>query len=254
MTAAGGAEAVRLRLAGLRVAMALTHLLIVDDDVALTESLRRLLALDGFRLDAVHRAADAVKVVMEGRHALVVLDIMLPDGDGRQVLRRIRQASDVPVIMLTARGDGKDRIEGLEAGADDYLAKPFNPRELVARVRAVLKRGQPQAMPASLLTVGDLTVKNHTRQVMLGGESVDVTGAEFDVLVLLVESAGQIVSREKLAAVALGRELGVFDRSIDNHVSNLRKKLGTLTDGHERIRSVRGSGYVYAGKLRRGTV
>jgi DNA-binding response OmpR family regulator len=233
--------------------MALTHILMVDDDVALTESLRRLLALDGFRLEAAHRAEDALPLVKEQRHAMVVLDIMLPDGDGRQVLRRIRQASDVPVIMLTARGDDKDRIQGLEAGADDYLPKPFNPRELVARIRAVLKRRRPPAMPASTLAIGDLTVKNHTRQVILGGECVDVTGAEFDILVLLVESAGQIVSREKLAEVALGRELGVFDRSIDNHVSNLRKKLGPLTDGHERIRSVRGSGYLYAGELRRDT-
>jgi two-component system response regulator CpxR len=236
---------------GRKTSMSLTHLLMVDDDVTLTDSLRRLLALDGFRLDAVHRAEDALKLVMEGKHALVVLDIMLPDGDGRQILRRIRHGSDVPVIMLTARGDDKDRIEGLEAGADDYLPKPFNPRELVARIRAVLKRRRPPAMPAAKLTIGDLMLKNHTRQVMLGTEAVDVTGAEFDILVLLVESAGQIVSREKLAQVALGRDLGVFDRSIDNHVSNLRKKLGTLTDGHERIRSVRGSGYLYAGELRK---
>jgi len=178
---------------------------------------------------------------------------MLPDGDGRQVLRRIRNASDVPVIMLTARGDDKDRIEGLEAGADDYLPKPFNPRELVARIRAILKRGRPRALPASTLKVGDLTVKNHTRQVLLGETTVEVTGAEFDILLLLVQSAGQIISREKLAKVALGRELGVFDRSIDNHVSNLRKKLGALPDGEERIRSVRGSGYTYTGELDSGT-
>jgi two-component system response regulator CpxR len=221
----------------------------VDDDVALTESLRRLLAMDGYRLEAVHRAEEGLARALEGRHAIVILDIMLPDGDGRQVLRRIRHASQVPVIMLTARGDDKDRIQGLEAGADDYLPKPFNPRELVARLRAVLKRGRPPAMPATSLRIADLTVKGHTRQVLLGNEAVDVTGAEFDILLLLVQSAGQIISRDKLARVALGRELGAFDRSIDNHVSNLRKKLGPLPDGIERIRSVRGSGYLYAGEL-----
>lgn len=221
----------------------------VDDDVALTASLQRLLALDGFRLDAVHRAEEALPRIQEGRHAIVILDIMLPDGDGRQVLRRIRNASDVPVIMLTARGDGKDRIEGLEAGADDYLPKPFNPRELVARIKAILKRGRPRALPATTLKIGDLTMKTHTRQVLLDDKPVEVTGAEFDLLLLLVQSAGQIVSREKLAQVALGRALGVFDRSIDNHVSNLRKKIGALADGQERIRSVRGSGYTYAGEL-----
>jgi two-component system response regulator CpxR len=224
----------------------------VDDDIALTESLQRLLALDGFRLEAVHRAQDALPRVMEGRHAIVILDIMLPDGDGRQVLRRIRNASDAPVIMLSARGDDKDRIEGLEAGADDYLPKPFNPRELVARIRAVLKRGKLAAIPATTLKIDNLTVKTHTREVLLGDEPVDVTGAEFDILVLLVQASGQVISRDKLAQVALGRQLGVFDRSIDNHVSNLRKKLGALAGGHERIRSVRGSGYTYAGELNAG--
>ena len=221
----------------------------VDDDAALTESLTRLLAMDGFRLEAVHRAEEGLARALEGRHAIVILDIMLPDGDGRQVLRRLRTASGVPVIMLTARGDDKDRIQGLEAGADDYLPKPFNPRELVARIRAVLKRGRPPAMLAATLRIEDLSVKSHTRQVLLGDRTVDLTGAEFDILLLLVQSAGQIIPREKLAQVALGRELGAFDRSIDNHVSNLRKKLGPLADGVERIRSVRGSGYLYAGEL-----
>ncbi|ADW71067.1 two component transcriptional regulator, winged helix family (plasmid) [Granulicella tundricola MP5ACTX9] len=221
----------------------------IDDDVALTDSLRRLLAMDGLRLDAVHRAEEGLTRALEGRHAIVILDIMLPDGDGRQILRRIRQASEVPVIMLTARGDDKDRIQGLEAGADDYLPKPFNPRELVARIRAVLKRGRPPAMPAAALTIDGLTLRTHTRKVTLNNETIDVTGAEFDILLLLVQSAGQIITREKLAQFALGRDLGAFDRSIDNHVSNLRKKLGPLPDDGERIRSVRGSGYLYAGEL-----
>jgi two-component system response regulator CpxR len=221
----------------------------IDDDVALTEGLRRLLAMDGFHLEAVHRAEEGVARALEARHALVILDIMLPDGDGRQLLRRIRGTSEVPIIMLTARGDDKDRISGLEAGADDYLPKPFNPRELIARMRAVLKRRRPAPLPSTTLVIGDLALRTHARQVLLAGETVDVTGAEFDILLLLVQSAGQVLSREQLAKVALGRTLGVFDRSIDNHISNLRKKLGPV-DGAERIRSVRGSGYLYAGELR----
>ncbi len=223
----------------------------IDDDVALTDSLRRLLALEGFRLDAVHRAEEGFARARENRHAIVVLDIMLPDGDGRQLLRRIRTTSEIPIIMLTARGDDKDRISGLEAGADDYLPKPFNPRELIARMRAVLKRRRPAPMPTTSSHVGELTLKSNTRQVTLNSTPIEVTGAEFDVLELLVQSAGQIVTREQLAKVALGRSLGAFDRSIDNHVSNLRKKLGPQADGTERIRSVRGSGYIYAGELLR---
>jgi DNA-binding response OmpR family regulator len=222
----------------------------IDDDVALTDSLRRLLAMDGFRLEAVHHAEEGLTRALEDKHALVILDIMLGDGDGRQLLRRIRSSSEIPVIMLTARGDDKDRISGLEAGADDYLPKPFNPRELIARMRAVLKRRRPAPLPPTTLVIGDVAVRTSTRQVLLRGEPVDVTGTEFDVLVLLMQSAGQILSREQLAKVALGRTLGVFDRSIDNHVSNLRKKLGPLDGDVERIRSVRGSGYVYAGELR----
>jgi DNA-binding response OmpR family regulator len=222
----------------------------IDDDVALTDGLRRLFAMDGFHLDAVHRAEEGLARALENRHAIVILDIMLPDGDGRQILRRIRSASSIPIIMLTARGDDKDRISGLESGADDYLPKPFNPLELVARMRSVLKRGRPAPIPATTLHIGDLTVRTNTRQVLLNGLPVDVTGAEFDILVLLIQSAGQILSREQLAKVALGRTLGTFDRSIDNHVSNLRKKLGPLNGDTDRIRSVRGAGYLYTGELR----
>ena len=226
----------------------------IDDDTALTDGLRRLLALDGFRLEAVPRAEEGLARALENRHALVILDIMLPDGDGRQILRRLRSASEIPVIMLTARGDDKDRILGLEAGADDYLPKPFNPRELIARMRAVLKRRRPAPLTATTLHIGDLIIRTNTRQVTLAGTPVDVTGAEFDILVLLIQSAGQILSRDQLAKVALGRTLGAFDRSIDNHISNLRRKLGPLNpeDGvdAERIRSIRGSGYLYAGELR----
>ena len=228
----------------------LTHVLMIDDDVTLTDSLGRLLAMDGFRLEAVHRAEQGFTRAIEGQHAIVILDIMLPDGDGRQVLRRIRNASQVPNHHADRSRRRRGSYSRSRSRCGRLPSKPFNPRELVARIRAVLKRGKPPAMPATALQIEGVTIKIHTRQVLLDKELIDVTGAEFDILLLLVQSAGQIISREKLAQVALGRELGTFDRSVDNHVSNLRKKLGPLANGVERIRSVRGSGYMYAGELR----
>jgi two-component system response regulator CpxR len=173
---------------------------------------------------------------------------MLPGGDGRNVLRRIRVTSQVPVIMLTARGDEADRIAGLESGADDYLPKPFNTRELVARMCAVLRR-RPDSAPPNLLRIGDILIHPHTRRVLRGSEPIELTGAEFDILLLLIRSAGKVLSRDEIAGLALGRPVGMLDRSIDNHISNLRKKLGTHVRGVERIRNVRGTGYVYTGEL-----
>ena len=224
--------------------------LLIDDDAALAESLTRLLLMDGFLLEAVHRGVPGVRAALSGRFALVLLDITLPDADGRKLLRQIRATSDVPIIMLTARGDDADRIEGLEGGADDFLPKPFNPRELTARMRAVLKRQTAVAAPAGLLQAGDLTLRPSTREVTIGSAHVELTGAEFDVLACLVRQAGSVVSREVLVETALGRPLGVFDRSIDNHVSNLRRKLGAVGSGEDRIRNVRGAGYMFLGELR----
>ena len=228
---------------------ALPAVLLIDDDVALAESLARLLLLDGFLLEAVHNGASGLKSAMSGRYALVLLDVTLPDADGRKLLRLIRAKSDVPVIMLTARGDDADRIEGLEGGADDFLPKPFNPRELTARMRSVLKRQTAVAAPGGILQAGDLTLRPSTREVTIAGRAVALTGAEFDLLACLVRLAGTVVSRDTLVETALGLPLGMFDRSVDNHMSNLRKKLGLSASGEERIRNVRGSGYAYLGEL-----
>ena len=222
--------------------------LLVDDDEELCASLQRLLKMDGFDVESVHDAESGARYALEREYDLVILDVMLPGGDGRKVLRRIRLTSQVPVIMLTARGDENDRIAGLEGGADDYLPKPFNPRELMARMRAVLRRKGGSALP-QVFVIGDLHIDCGKRRVTRTGEEVTLTGAEFDILLLLVRSAGKVLSRDEIAETALGRPMGFFDRSIDNHISNLRKKLGTHVGGVERIQNVRGAGYVYTGEI-----
>jgi two-component system response regulator CpxR len=227
--------------------MQFVSVLLVDDDVELCSSLKRLLAMEGFDVTAVHDADSGVQQGLMDKYELVILDVMLPGGDGRKVLRRIRVGSRVPVIMLTARGDEADRIAGLEGGADDYLPKPFNTRELVARMRAVLRR-RTESSPPEIFRIGDLEIHRGNRRVLRDGERIDLTGAEFDVLVVLVRSAGKVLSRDEIAEMALGRPIGMLDRSIDNHVSNLRRKLGSQVRGTERIRNVRGTGYVYAGE------
>jgi len=222
--------------------------LLVDDDVELCSSLKQLLGMDGFEVKAVHDGDSGVRYALKGEFELVILDVMLPGGDGRKVLRRIRLTSQVPVIMLTARGDEADRIAGLERGADDYLPKPFNPRELVARMRAVLRRKSSSA-PREVFRIGDLQIDCVQRRVARDGSDVALTGGEFDILLLLVRSAGKVLSREEIAEAALGRPIGFLDRSIDNHISNLRKKLGTHVGEVERIQNVRGAGYAYTGEI-----
>jgi two-component system, OmpR family, response regulator CpxR len=222
--------------------------LLVDDDVELCSALKRLLAIDGFDLTAVHDAPSGIEQALHNEYALIILDVMLPGGDGRNVLRRIRVTSRVPVIMLTARGDEADRIAGLESGADDYLPKPFNTRELVARMCAVLRR-RPESAAPDISRIGDIAIHHNTRRVLRNGEPVELTGAEFDILLLLIRSAGKVLSRDEIAESALGRPVGLLDRSVDNHISNLRKKLGNQVGGVERIRNVRGTGYVYTGEF-----
>jgi len=226
--------------------MKLIPILLVDDDAELCTSLKRLLGMDGFSVTAVHDGEAGVRHALKGGYDLVILDVMMPRGDGRKVLRRIRLTSQIPVIMLTARGDEADRIAGLERGADDYLPKPFNPRELVARMRSVLRRKTDLAMP-NVVKIDDLEIDGTQRRVVRDANEIALTGAEFDILWLLVRSAGTVLTREEIAEAALGRSMGVFDRSIDNHISNLRKKLGAHAGGAERIQNVRGSGYVYTG-------
>jgi len=222
--------------------------LLIDDDVELCASLTRLMAMEGFKVTAVHDADSGVEQARKETHELVILDVMLPGGDGRKVLRKIRLKSRVPVVMLTARGDESDRIAGLEGGADDYLPKPFNVRELIARMRAVLSRKGETKLPDSV-KVGDLELHSSSRTVLQHGNAVDLTGAEFDILQMLLRSAGKVLSRDEIAETALGRPVGALDRSIDNHISNLRKKLGAQVGRVERIQNVRGAGYIYSGEI-----
>ena len=224
-------------------------ILIIDDDTGLCELLGSYLASEGFQVEMAHDGAIGANMATDGDYALVVLDVMLPTLNGFEVLRRIRQSSQVPVLMLTARGEEIDRIVGLEMGADDYLPKPFNPRELVARLRAIQRRtlaAQPaaEARPDTL-EVGDVTLDLGTRTVLCAGAPIELTSLEFSVFEVLLRLAGTVISREDLTRQALGREFGSFDRSIDVHVSSLRKKLGPGAGGQDRIKSVRGVGYLY---------
>jgi two-component system response regulator CpxR len=223
----------------------MTRVLIVDDDSELIDLLRDYLAEEGFETAAASDGEAGAKAAVEGAPDLVVLDVMLPRLNGFDALRRIRETSPVPVIMLTARGQEVDRIVGLELGADDYLPKPFNPRELVARIRAVLRRGRQSAGGSAAVTVGDLRLDPGARRVQRGGETVEVTGTEYSLLEALVRDAGKVVKRDALYREVLGRRPVPYDRSLDVHVSNLRRKLGPLPEGGERIKSVRGVGYQY---------
>lgn len=227
------------------------RLLLVDDDVELTRLLTELLTHEGFAIEAQATGAGAAERAVSGGYDLVVLDVMLPDATGFEILKDIRRRSALPVILLTARGDDVDRIVGLEIGADDYVPKPFNTRELTARIRAVLRRadGRPGASagPADrrIVRVDDVVFDQAARRVERGGAVVELTGVEFDLLGTLLDAAGETVTRDRLAETALGRKYDPFDRSVDMHVSNLRRKLGPTAGGSERIRSVRGVGYVY---------
>jgi len=227
-------------------------ILIIDDDKDLCDLLHDYLTPEGFDVEAVHDGLQGVERAVSGQHALIVLDVMLPGINGFEVLRRIRAVSRISVLMLTARGDEVDRIVGLEIGADDYLPKPFNPRELVARVRAVLRRVEAPLQPQSdtgRLTVGDIELIPSTRTVQLNGKTIDLTSVEFTILETLLRLVGQVISRDELVRQALGRNLSTYDRSIDVHVSSLRKKLGPKADGSERIKTVRNIGYLYAAEL-----
>jgi two-component system response regulator CpxR len=225
------------------------RILAIDDDVELCELLAELLGQDGFAMESAQDGATGLRLLQAQPFALVVLDVMLPGMSGFEVLTRLRQTSSVPVLMLTARGEDVDRIVGLEMGADDYLPKPFNPRELVARVRAIHRRAAAPTTTGGAtetITVDDLELSPPARRLRVRGEELKLTTAEFDLLEVLVRHAGNIVSREDLARVVLGRKLVAFDRAIDMHVMNLRRKLGSAPDGGERIKTVRNAGYILA--------
>ena len=227
-------------------------ILIIDDDIELCALVAEYLAGEGFQVESVHSGDRGLARALKAEHILVVLDVMLPGMNGFEVLRRLRAGtSRTPVLLLTARGEDVDRILGLELGADDYLPKPFNPRELVARIRAILRRtlNPAAAHIPSLLQAGDIELDTSTRMVRQSGVVVDLTSVEFNLLEVLMRFAGQVVPREKLADTALGRKFGPFDRSIDMHVSKVRKKLGDNGGSEDHIKTVRGAGYIFAGAL-----
>ncbi len=222
--------------------------LIVDDDVELCRLLAERLSTEGYTLEAVHDGPRGLARALSREHALVVLDLMLPGMGGLDVLRSLRAQSPIPVLILTARGEDIDRILGLEIGADDYVPKPFNPRELIARIRAILRRTVQATVTAGPLVVGDLRLDLAAREVWLNDTILNVTSVEFTLLEAFLRDAGRILTREHLTETVLGRKLGPFDRVIDVHVSNLRRKLGPAQNG-ERIKTVRGSGYIFAVRL-----
>jgi len=225
------------------------QVLVIDDDIELCELVAEYLEPDGYQVEAVHDGEAGLERALSGEHALVVLDYMLPSMNGFEVLRQIRTRSRLPIVMLTARGDDMNRIIGLQIGADDYLPKPFNPLELVARINAVLRRAQApseQKEDREALIVGDIEMDSRTRTVRRAGEIVELTVVEYSLLERLINAPGRILEREELVKEVLHRNLSPFDRSLDTHVSNLRKKLGHQVNGVERIKTVRSVGYIYA--------
>lgn len=235
-TPAGGQYALR---------MANPRILLADDDVELAQLLRDFLTRDGFDVTLAHDADSALAAVRAGSFDALVLDVMMPGRSGLDALRELRRESPLPVLMLTALGEDIDRILGLELGADDYIPKPCNPRELAARLRAVLRRAQGEGSEVLVdLRNGPILLRAASRSVSVGGEQITLTGTEFDLLVLLLRETGRVVSKERISQSVLGRPLGPFDRSIDVHVSNLRRKLGDAPDGASPITTIHRSGYL----------
>ncbi len=219
-------------------------ILIADDDTELCDLLKEYLCQEGFEVRLAHDGEQALSEARRPGLDAMVLDIMMPRLNGIDVLRRLRKESDLPVIMLTARGDDLDRIIGLELGADDYLAKPANPRELLARIRAVLRRANMHSTVA-VLEIDDLVLNQRGREVSRAGELIELTSTEFSILQLLLQRCGEVVEKRDLYLAALGREPVSYDRSIDMHLSNLRRKLGPTAKGNDRIETIRGIGYQY---------
>ncbi|WP_394837104.1 response regulator transcription factor [Pendulispora rubella] len=225
-----------------------TRVLLIDDDVRLYELLASYLEQNGFTVTAVSDGPQGLAALGNGTFDAVLLDVMMPGMDGLEVLRRIREKNRIPVLMLTAKGDETDRVVGLEIGADDYVPKPFSPRELLARLRAVLRRAAPDAIDQRI-RVGDIAIEVGCRQVSFSGKPVDLTGVEFDILLALARRPGRVVAREALLAEAGRGDVTVGDRTVDVHISHLRQKLGDDPKSPRLIKTVRGVGYVLARDL-----
>jgi DNA-binding response OmpR family regulator len=226
----------------------MTRVLLVDDDLELTAMLSRYLLREGFEVQAVHDGQAGVREAITGRYDIVVLDVMMPRLSGMEALRRIRAGTQVPVLMLTARGDNVDRIVGLDMGADDYVPKPCTPGELVARIRAILRRTERREAADDVrapahVQAGPLVLTPGSRRATWHGAALDLTGTEFNLLEVLARHAGELVSKADISLQAFGQPLARFDRRIDVHISSIRQKLGARGDGQPWIQSVRGKGY-----------
>jgi two-component system response regulator CpxR len=230
----------------------LSPLLLIDDDRSLASLVAEYCAAGGFSIISALNGEEGIRLARQQYFQLIILDVMMPGIDGFEVLKRLRISSNVPILMLTTRGAAMDRVQGLEGGADDYLAKPFQAEELVARIKTILRRVYPKEV-AARLSVGDLTVDEGERSVELAGERIALTGAEFSLLKLLMTNPSDPLSREELIPRIFGRDPSTFDRSIDNLVNNLRKKLGPHSDGSDRIKSVRNIGYCYVTGVKSGS-
>lgn len=227
--------------------MDMSKVLIIDDDEELCELVSEYLGVEGFETSVVNDGASGLEAARSGKYDMAILDVMLPKMNGFEVLKNLRTDSKLPVLMLTARGDDMERIVGLETGADDYLPKPFNPRELVARLRAIMRRVNDDGSEkgSDKIQVEDIELSDASRSAKLNGEEVVLTSVEFDLLKHLLLEAGKVIKKEDLSVRVLDRELSPFDRSLDMHISNLRKKLGLREDGSDRIKTVRSVGYIY---------
>lgn len=227
----------------------MARLLLADDDIELCQLLNEYLGNEGFDISLAHDGSTAAKQILAQDFDLMVLDVMLPNLNGFEVLKEVRKESQVPILMLTARGDEIDRIVGLELGADDYIAKPCNPRELTARIRSILRRTEniytAKNQKLESIHIADVYINPASREVLQDNQSVKLTATEFDILYLLMSNAGRLVDRDQLSEQCLGRKLEPYDRSIDMHISNLRRKLGSDEKGDDRIKTVRGVGYQY---------
>ena len=220
------------------------RILIIDDDQRLCAMLEQYLGQSGFEVLSRHTAAEGLAEQRRSQPDVIILDIMLPDASGLDVCTRLRESTTAPVVMLTARGESTDRVVGLELGADDYMPKPFDPRELLARVRTVLRRGKPLATP--VLRFGRLEIDREARQVRLGGEPCTLTGYQFDILLALADRAGRVVSRNQLLDAIAGRAMEAFDRTIDVHISHIRAAIEDDPKHPKRILTFRGVGYLFA--------
>jgi len=220
------------------------QILMIDDDRELGAMIRDFLATDQLAVTLKNTGEEGIDAFKSGNFDLLILDIMMPGISGLDVLKKIRQTSSVPVIMLTARGDDVDRIIGLEFGADDYLPKPFNPRELVARIKAILRRAQPQVEEQAVLELGEIRLDTRTHKAAVSDAELRLTGTEYEILKCLLETPGKVVNKEYLSERALGRRLLPYDRSVDTHISNLRGKLEQAGNQNETIQNQRGVGYL----------